>query len=147
MKSLEPIYMLYLKDKAAAVREYGVERINDLLRVFGHSWTNIFVMKLADILAKDSNHTLKITTLYSLRAVAISQVGDSAAEKIVSIITKSLQDPVPNVLMVAVKTMRDIARRYETTGLRDQIKKIIVGLAEDPDKDVKFYTAETLGGL
>jgi hypothetical protein len=49
--------------------------------------------------------------------------------------------------MVTVKTLRDIARRYETTGLRDQIKKIIIGLAEDPDKDVKFYTAETLGSL
>jgi hypothetical protein len=71
--------MMYLKDKAAAVREYGVERINDLLRVFGSSWINIFVMKLAEILAKDSNHTLKITTLYSLRAIAVSQAGDVAA--------------------------------------------------------------------
>jgi hypothetical protein len=139
--------MLYLKDKAAVVREYGVERINDLLRVFGHSWMNIFVTKLADILSKDSNHTLKITTLYSLRAVALSQIGDSAAEKIVTIIGKSIQDLVANVRMVGVKTLRDIARRYETTGLRDQIKKIIVGLAEDTDKDVKFYASEALSSL
>lgn len=147
MKSLEPIFMLYIKDKAAAVREFGTERIPDLLRVFGPNWMSIFVGKLADILNKDSGHAVKITALNSLRTVALSQFGDTIADKIVAIVFKALSDPVPNVRIVGIRTLAAIAKRYESAQLRDQIKKSIATISEDPDKDVKFYCAEALLGL
>lgn len=96
---------------------------------------------------KDSGHIQKITAIYSLRTVAISSVGDSLAERIVGVILKCLNDPVPNVRMVGVKTLRDIARRYETTQLKDQIKKYISSMPEDQDKDVKYYCMETMNTL
>lgn len=96
---------------------------------------------------KDSGHIQKITALYSLRAVAISPVGDSLAERIVGVILKCLNDPVPNVRMVGVKTLRDIAKRYETTPLKEQIKKYIASLPDDQDKDVKYYCMETMNAI
>jgi len=147
MKSLEPIYMLYLKDRAAAVREFGVERIPDLLRVFGHNWMNTFIGKLTDILNKDSGHAVKITAINSLRSIALSQFGDSIADKIVSIVFKALSDPVPNVRIVGIRTLSAISRRFESPQLREQIKKSIATALDDADKDVKFYSAEALSSL
>ena len=147
IKSLEPIYMLYLKDKAAAVREFGTERIPDLLRVFGNTWLGTFVGKLAEILNKDSGHSVKITALNSLRTIALSQYGDSIADKIIAIIFKVLSDPVPNVRIVGIRTLSAISRRFEAPQLQKKIKKSIASVAEDPDKDVKFYCAEALSSL
>ena len=82
--------MLYLKDKVAAVREFGTERIPDLLRVFGNTWLGTFVGKLAEILNKDSGHSVKITALNSLRTIALSQYEDSIPDKIIAIIFQGL---------------------------------------------------------
>jgi hypothetical protein len=82
-----------------------------------------------------------------LKQVAISPAGESLAERIVGILFKSLTDPVPNVRLVSIKNLKELARRYEGTGLKDQIKKGLMGVAEDPDKDVKFYCAEAVSGM
>lgn len=66
-KNLEQLYLYYLKDKAAAVREFGIEKIPLLVKAFGNNWINSFITKLADILSKDSGYTAKITAVYSLQ--------------------------------------------------------------------------------
>ena len=58
---------------------------------------------------------------------------------------RSLKDPVPNVRFVAIKTLKQIVGRYPS--MSDQIKKTIMGAAEDPDKDVKFYAQEAVNTL
>lgn len=103
--------------------------------------------KLADVLSKDSGHSMKITALNSLKIIALSQFGEAVADKVASVIFKSLADPVPNVRIVSVRTLSIIARRFESPQLRDQIKKNIASLSDDQDKDVKFYTAEAISSL
>lgn len=68
-KGLETLYMSYIKDRAAAVRELGIERIPQLLKTFGNNWVGVFVSKLGDLLGKDSTYTTKITVLYSLQVL------------------------------------------------------------------------------
>jgi serine/threonine-protein phosphatase 2A regulatory subunit A len=71
-KGLEQLYMSYLKDRAAAVREVGIEKIPLLIRVFGGNWLGTFITKLADILTKDSNYSSKITALYSMQVIRLT---------------------------------------------------------------------------
>lgn len=75
-KGLEALFMCYLKDRAAAVRELGIERIPQLIKAFGATWINTFVGKLGDLLSKDSNYSTKITVLYSLQVSSIIHAGD-----------------------------------------------------------------------
>ena len=51
-KGLEVLFMCYLKDRAAAVRELGIERIPQLIKAFGGNWVGTFVSKLGDLLTK-----------------------------------------------------------------------------------------------
>jgi hypothetical protein len=69
--------------------------------------------------------------------IALSPGGESAVEKVVQLISKGLADPVPNVRFVSVKALRQIGQRFEQ--IREPIRKMIAGLIEDSDKDVKFY--------
>jgi hypothetical protein len=59
--------MLYLKDKAAAVRELAIEKLPNLVKTFGNAWINVYISKLADILNKDSGYLYKISAIYSLK--------------------------------------------------------------------------------
>lgn len=54
---------------------------------------------------------------------------------------------MPNVRLVSIRVLKELAKRFETTGLKDQIKKALMSLTEDPDKDVKFYCAEAVSSL
>lgn len=57
----------YLKDRASAIRGAAVERIQELVKVYGLNWVNPFLERLAEILAKDPCFHFKIAAIYSIR--------------------------------------------------------------------------------
>jgi hypothetical protein len=61
---------------------------------------------MTDILSKDNGHFLKITAIYSLKQVACAPINEPIVDKLIGIIYKSLTDPVPNIRLVAIKTLR-----------------------------------------
>ena len=46
-KSLEPLFLNYLKDRVSAIRAAAIERIADLCKAFGANWINGFITKLS----------------------------------------------------------------------------------------------------
>lgn len=66
-KSLEPLFLNYLKDRVSAIRGVAIERIADLCKAFGTTWINTFIVRLSEALTKDPCFHFKIAALYSLR--------------------------------------------------------------------------------
>lgn len=69
MKHLEPIFSFYLTDRAHAIRKSGVEKINDIAKVYSKIWLNSFFNRLSDIITKDGSYHFKITALYSITKI------------------------------------------------------------------------------
>lgn len=88
---------------------------------------------------------------------------ETAAEKIVPILIKHLNDSVPNIRFLTIKILREVATKIESPQVLNDIKKYqanllasylflissfllstISGLLSDNDKDVKFFAQETL---
>lgn len=64
---LEPLITSYLKDRASAIRVAAIERIQELVKVYGSGWVNSFIERLADILAKDPCFHFKLAAIYTIR--------------------------------------------------------------------------------
>jgi len=66
-QKLEPMITYYLKDRASAIRVAAIERIQELVKVYGSAWVNTFIERLADILAKDPCFHFKLSAISTIR--------------------------------------------------------------------------------
>lgn len=66
-KKIEPLITTYLKDRASAIRVAAIERIQELVKVYGSAWVNIFIERLSDILTKDPCFHFKLAAIGTIR--------------------------------------------------------------------------------
>lgn len=132
-KYLEPLFLTFLRERVSAIRAVAIERIGDLARVYGATWVNSFMGRLAETISKDPCFHFKIAAVYSLREISLSACGEGFLEKAINLIVMASREVVPNIREVCVKAERDIAVRWEKPAIRDAIKKHIVSLSEDTD--------------
>jgi len=57
----------YLKDRASGIRVAAIERIQDLVKVYGANWGNTLIERLAEILSKEPCFHFKIAAIYTIR--------------------------------------------------------------------------------
>lgn len=143
-KSLEPLFLNYLKDRVSAIRGAAIERIAELCKAFGANWINGFISKLSDTISKDPCFHFKIAAVYSLREICMSPHGDSYIEKCLTLIQGASNEPVPNIREVCVKVERDIAHKFDKGNTREKIKNHILSLSEDQDLEVRTTVADIL---
>lgn len=105
------------------MRVIGVAAIANFVKVFGDQWTNNFIIKLEEILNKETSYHFKIASIYSLKEISLSQSGDKYVEKCVSCIIKVCSSQVPNIREVSIKSLRDISLRFDKDSIREAIKK------------------------
>jgi hypothetical protein len=58
-----------------------------------------------------------------LKELALSNLGDKYIEKCLSNIFKVCSSAVPNIREVSIKTLRDIACKFDKTAIKEAIKK------------------------
>jgi serine/threonine-protein phosphatase 2A regulatory subunit A len=65
VKMIEPIYIYFLKDRAADVRELGLSKISDLISVYNMQWAiNSFYPKIIDTLNKENGFVRQFEPLF-----------------------------------------------------------------------------------
>lgn len=147
LSTLEPMFMSYLKDRIAVVRENGVEKLVGLIQTYRDWALGKLFVKLVECLNKENGYLYRLSAIQSLRALALNIAPETAAEKILPILIKHLSDPVPNIRFLTVKILREIGSKIETSSVVNEIRNSIGGLLNDSDKDVKFFAQETLQAL
>jgi len=106
-KTLEPLFVLYLKDRAQIIREFGIKKIPALIQVYKIEWVyNGLLPRLNEALHKDNGYLFRITALQTLQAVAQSISPDVANDKILPLILKCGKDSVANVRFTVIKVLK-----------------------------------------
>jgi serine/threonine-protein phosphatase 2A regulatory subunit A len=100
-KKLEPLITSYLKDRASAIRVAAIERIQELVKVYGSAWVNTFIERLGDILSKDPCFHFKLAAIYTIREIIYAN--DQYLEKGLGLIFQASSENVPNVREACVK--------------------------------------------
>ena len=111
IKHLEPLFSIYLKDRAAAIRKMGSSKVQELSKIYGSAWLGTFINKLTDIIQKETSYHYKNSAIYSLTEVCLANYDN--VEKCVTHIFKTSHDNVPNVREVSVKCLRNIAIKWD----------------------------------
>jgi serine/threonine-protein phosphatase 2A regulatory subunit A len=74
-KSIESLYVFYLKDRASAIRTEAISHLNKFAKIYGVSWVNSYISKLFEILTKEPCFHFKIASIYSLKELVFSVHG------------------------------------------------------------------------
>ncbi|CAD8096364.1 unnamed protein product [Paramecium sonneborni] len=145
LKQLEPVYVMFLKDRAAEVRTIGLSRLNDLIQTYKIDWAlGSFFSKCVETLNKDVGFLYRINALYAIQQIGFVADGPMIQDKLWPIVHKCLKDNVPNIKFVSIKVAKSLTKRIEHQGTLNQIKQAINELTDDNDRDVKFYAQEAL---
>lgn len=68
-KHLEPVFVMFMKDRAAEVRQIGLSKLQDLIAIYKIDWAlGPFLNKVIEVLTKDNNGFLyRITAIYAIQ--------------------------------------------------------------------------------
>lgn len=91
-------------------------------------WRKPLLTKLSEILDKDSVYYTKIAAIYSLKAIALAG-NDVELTQIISSISKSLSNTVPNVRLIAAKSLRQIAKKTTIGSITEDCQKAVYSLS------------------
>ena len=108
---------------------------------------NIMLPRFEEILSKEGSYHFKIAAIYSLKEIALSDLGEKYVEKCLAQIFKVTSDAVPNVREVSIKALRDIAQKFDKGHIKESIKKEIMSMSADNDHEVKMTATEVLSRI
>ncbi|CAG9313586.1 unnamed protein product [Blepharisma stoltei] len=132
--------MKWVEDTAYSVREAVLEAISQITGIFGSEWTKI---RLAPVVMQLSTSPVFNKRMTAIRAVRkfTKVIGlDESFECLKSL----ANDKVPNVRFNVAKTLKDLAGIFEN---KNDIRKLLGGMKNDPDADVRFFAEDTLRSL
>jgi serine/threonine-protein phosphatase 2A regulatory subunit A len=109
MKHLEPVFMTYLKNSAAQVRETGINESAHLAEKFGRKWINdAFVQKVVKVYEEDRvKYNFRMTAIKSLASVMPHMASEDITKSVVPVFIKACNDKVPNVQFCVARTIRE----------------------------------------
>ena len=98
-KHLEALFMSYLTNTAAAVREMGIAKAEHVGKAFGHSWiADNFVPKVIKTYEEDQlGYNFRMTAIKSLAVVMKYMNKEDVTNLLVPVFLKATSDKVPNV--------------------------------------------------
>lgn len=108
-KYLEPIFMQYLNNTAAAVREMGIQKVKKMAEQFTGNWViGFFVPRIIDQYEKEKiAFHYRMACLMSLSSVMGSPQKDQIAEKILPTFVLAMGDAVPNVRFCVCRILKE----------------------------------------
>mmetsp|Transcript_29177 Transcript_29177/g.28909 ORF Transcript_29177/g.28909 Transcript_29177/m.28909 type:complete len:223 (-) Transcript_29177:6-674(-) len=131
-------------DTVYSVREAAIKGYKEIAELFRSSWVE---EKLLDEVLEghtSESHIKRLSTIFTLKAI----IGTISPEKIISTIVPVLvrlsSDAVPNIRFNVAKIIKEISPILKDAGTRDQIKTSLRMLNKDEDRDVRFFTDQTL---
>ena len=105
VRSIESIFMQYLTNTAASVREMGIEKSAEMAQKFGSDWVlTSYIPKVVESYnVEQQGYNYRMCALKSLAGVMPVLQKDEITDKIVPIFVKACGDSVPNVQFTVAK--------------------------------------------
>ncbi len=133
-KNLDPIFVSFLNDTAASVRNEGRERLKILATEFKSDWViNQFLPKLVENIGREKQGylyriaSISCMTVMPLRLLMKQSVlhvlsKDQIGSSLIPILVKSSKDPIPNVRFCVCKILTTIIPSLDSNLVHSRIK-------------------------
>ena len=140
-KHLSTIFMGYLTNTAASVRDMGVEKSGVLAKTFKEEWImNEFIPVVINHYTVDKKgYNYRMCCLQSLAAVMPYVMKDKITQHIVPIYEKGCKDDIPNVKFCVSKIIIKNKEFIDQSVYMSKIVPHLKEMATDSDKDVAYF--------
>jgi len=107
-KQLEGLFLTYLSNTAASVRDMGVKKARELAEKFKGEWVlATFIPKVIEIYNVDKQgYNYRMCCLSSLYQIIPFISKEQVAHHVIPIFLKAMKDPIPNVRFTVAKLVR-----------------------------------------
>lgn len=104
-KHLESIFLTYLSNTAASVRDMGIKKVKELAEKFKADWImSSFIPRVVEMFNVDKQgYNYRMCCLFSLQAVIPNLTKDQISQTVIPIFVKAMKDPIPNVRFTVAK--------------------------------------------
>jgi len=135
----------WLHDCVYTIRESAIGNLKKIVDVFGVEWAR--TQLLPNVLDATRTHTNFLYRMTALSAVAVlaSTVGrEILTQMMLPIVVLMKDDPVPNIRFNVAKTLDALISQLDGAVVQAQVKPCLLSLADDADKDVRFFATQAL---
>ncbi|KAI8901382.1 armadillo-type protein [Globomyces pollinis-pini] len=147
-EKLANLCMAWLGDIVFSIREAATNNIKKLIEVFGVEWAKKMIVPKITEMSKNSNHLLRMTTVFALGSMCTVASADLLKEHILPVTIALANDPIPNIRFNAAKvlgTMGPFLKKNSLEGvLNDKVKPLLNKLKDDTDMDVRYFAQTSL---
>ena len=148
-KHLEGIFLTYLTNTAASVRDTGIQKSSELAEKFKGDWViSSFIPKVIENYNIDKQgYNYRMCSLNSLAAIIPNLSKEQVTQHIVPLLLKAMKDPIPNVRFCTSKIIATHAKSFDAGILQGQLVPALKEMAGDSDKDVQYFATIALSHL
>ena len=116
LKHLEGIFISYLSNTAASVREMGIKKSKELAEKFKAEWVmSSFIPRVTEMYNVDKQgYNYRMCCLHSLQAVMMYLSKDQISQQIIPIFLKAMKDPIPNVRFTVAKIIHKMKSNIDS---------------------------------
>lgn len=140
-KHLESVFLSYLSNTAASVREMGVKKAKELAEKFKGDWVmSTFVPKVIETYNVDKQgYNYRMCCLMSLQAIIPFITKEQISSHVIPIFLKAMKDPIPNVRFTVAKILQKSKSQLDAGAVASQIIPGLKEMTSDSDRDVQYY--------
>lgn len=143
-KKLQIVMVNSLSDHVYAIREKSCAQIGEIVAEYGGKWAaERFFPAAFAIYDKTTNYLHRMTCLLVISACASSCPADVIEKHLVPVVLQACTDDVPNVRLMAAKTIKELIPKADDTSLA-KIKPALERLTKDSDGDAAFFSTVAL---
>jgi serine/threonine-protein phosphatase 2A regulatory subunit A len=137
----------WLGDSISSIRVAAAENLKELTSIFGSDWIidNIFP-PLSEI-RQHQSYLRRVTAVQAYTSIATVMDGEISKIECIPLILMMATDSVANIRFKVAQSLEILAPFCDETIITTQFRPVLSMLADDPDRDVRFFTEKTLRSL
>eukprot|EP00727_Mastigamoeba_balamuthi_P007605 m51a1_g3465 putative protein phosphatase 2a scaffold subunit (590) ;mRNA; f:735591-737992 len=141
---LSGLCMSWLTDNVFAIREAAIVNVRKMAETFGIEWTQANIIPSILSLHSHPNYLHRMTTLFAISALSAVVGPRLISDSLLPLVLRMAQDKVANIRFNVAKTLQALIPQLDAATVQQRVKPCLQKLAEDPDRDVKFYAGQSL---
>lgn len=134
----------WLQDCVHTIRETAILNFQKLALLFGVEWAQKNLLPHVLAPHTHTNYIYRLTALYAAVCFAAVVSEEAVRCTILPLVLLLAVDPVPNVRFNAAKALQRLQPLLNSAVVQQQLKPCLQQLAEDADKDVRYYAVQGL---
>lgn len=146
MKSISTIFMSYLVNSAASVRNMGVEKAGEMGKAFGSGWViESFIPQVVESFnVEQQGFNYKMCAVESLAAIIPALDSAQIDQHIIPTFLKAADDKIPNVAFCLCRVVKTHKASFDAQTFAQKLAPKLRDLTQRGDKDVRYYATLAL---